>query len=86
MDPATNMLLAGTVMDIPLLTTDSDSDGPSPNGSYSILFDNGTSALIPHSEMAGIIPPPPVISPPHPSPMSLDSLLPPFLRLHSRIT
>ncbi len=86
MDPATNMLLTGTVMDIPFSTTDSDSGGPSHNGSYSILFNNGTSASIPLSEMAGIIPPPPDVSPPHPSSMSSDSLLPPFLRLNSRIT
>jgi hypothetical protein len=86
MDPAINMLLAGMVMDIPFSTTNSDSDGPSHDGSYSILFDNGTSASIPLYEMAGIILPPLVVSPPHPSSTSLDSLLPPFQHLNSRIT
>jgi hypothetical protein len=74
MDPATNMLLAGTVMNIPFSTTDSNSGGPSQDESYSILFSNGTSASIPLSEMAGIIPLPPVVSPPHPTFTSLDSL------------
>jgi hypothetical protein len=41
--------------------------------------------MIPLSDMAGLIPLPPVISSPHPSSTSLDSLLPPFLRLNSRI-
>ena len=39
-NPTTNMLLAGTMMDIPLSMTPSDSH------SYQILFDNGTSASI----------------------------------------
>ncbi len=85
-DPATNMLLARTVMNIPFLMTESNSGGPVHNSSYSILLDNGTSALIPLSDMANLIPPPPVVSTPHPSSTSLDSLLPPFLRLNSRIT
>jgi hypothetical protein len=40
LEPSTNMLLAGTVMDIPLHSN--------PNGSamYQVLFDNGTSASI----------------------------------------
>ncbi len=85
-DPATNMLPARRVMDIPFLMTESNSGGPVHNGSYSILFNNGTSALIPLSDMANLIPPPPVVSTPHPSFTSLDSLLPPFLHLNSRIT
>jgi hypothetical protein len=86
MDPATNMLLVGTVMDIPILMTESDSGGPVHNSSYSILFDNGMSTSIPLSDMANLIPLPPVVSTPHPSSTSLDSLLPPFLCLNSRIT
>ncbi len=58
MDPSTDMLLAGTVMDIPILIDDSASTGPPPDRPYSILFDNGTTALIPLLEMTGLIPPP----------------------------
>ena len=56
LDPFTNMLLAGTVMDIPFpddLSLDTAL-------SYTILFDNGTSMSIPLLEMADIIPKPPV--------------------------
>jgi hypothetical protein len=52
-DPITNMLLAGTVMNIPL---HSDPDGLA---MYLILFDNGTSASIPLADMASLIPHPP---------------------------
>jgi hypothetical protein len=45
-DPTTNMLLTGTVMDIPLLT---DLLG---SLLYQILFDNGTSASIPFATMS----------------------------------
>jgi hypothetical protein len=51
--------------------------------SYTILFDNGTSASIPLSEMPTIIPKPPVDID---SSDSQDSLLPPFLWLNSKIT
>jgi len=74
------MLLAGTVMDIPFSTAVTNDVS---TVSYTILFDNGTSALIPLSEMAALIPAPPVdVAPFH----SQDSLLPPFLRLNSKIT
>jgi hypothetical protein len=53
-NPTTNMLLAGTVMDIPLSTAPSDSP------SYQILFDNGTSASISLTYMPSLIPDPPV--------------------------
>jgi hypothetical protein len=53
-DPTTNMLLAGTVMDIPLSMTPSDSP------SYQILFDNGTFASISLTDMPSLIPAPPV--------------------------
>ncbi len=86
MDPSTNMLLAGTVMDIPLPIDDSASTGPPPNRPYSILFDNGTTAFLPLSEMAGVIPLPPVTSSSDNSSNSTESLLPLFLRLNSRIT
>ncbi len=76
------MLLAGTVMDIPL------SSNPSGLPVYQILFDNGMTASIPLAEMASIILPPPISDTPSPEP-SLDeasSLLPPFLVVGSRIT
>jgi hypothetical protein len=71
--PSTNMLLLGTVMDIPFpsVVFDEESDF-----CYTILFDNGSTASIPLSEMASIIPSLPVeidITD------SQDSLLPPFL-------
>ena len=55
LDPSTNMLIAGTVMDIPLHSN--------PNGSavHQVLFDNGTSASIPLADMASLIPSPPIL-------------------------
>ncbi len=82
LDPATNMLLVGMVMDIPLSTA--------PLGStlYHILFNNGTSASIPFAEMESLIPAPPLpSSTPTDSPSDgSSSLLPPFLSVNSRIT
>jgi hypothetical protein len=77
-DPSTNMLLSGTVMDIPFPGTSADS--PPSNLSYMVLFDNGSTTSIPLQDMASLIPPPPV----NPSSVgdsssSQDSLLPPFL-------
>jgi hypothetical protein len=79
-DPSTNILLAGTVMDIsfPL-----DPSGVSSVPLYTILFDNGTTASIPLSDMASIIPLPPVNVA---NSDSHDSFLPPFLHLNSKIT
>jgi hypothetical protein len=51
LDPSTNMLLVGTVMDIPFPDDLSLDTAPS----YTILFDNGTSTSIPLLEMADII-------------------------------
>jgi hypothetical protein len=77
-DPSTNMLLSGTVMDItfPGMSTDS----PPCNFSYTVLFDNGSTMSIPLQDMALLIPPPPV------NPSSVgdflspqDFFLPPFL-------
>ncbi len=81
-DPTMNMLLAGTVIDIPLSTTPSDSP------SHQILFDNGTSASISLTDMPSLIPAPPV---PMSAPVDSlsdesSSLLPPFLSVNSRIT
>jgi hypothetical protein len=82
-NPTTNMLLSGIVMDIPcpikaLASSEDSTDLP-----YTILFNNGTSALIPLSQMAGLIPPPPVT----PSTVAgTDTLLLPFLCLNSCIT
>ena len=67
-------------MDIPFPTDVSDSTFKI---SYTILFDNGTSASIPLSEMASLIPASPVNVA---ACDSQDSLLPPFLRLNSKIT
>ncbi len=67
-------------MDIPFLLD------PSDNGSvpfYTILFDNGMTASILLSDMASIIPLPPVDVA---DSDSHNSLLPPFLRLNSKIT
>jgi hypothetical protein len=67
-------------MDIPFPTDVSDS---TINVSYTILFDNGTTASVPLSEMSSILPAPPVDVA---ACNSQDSLLPPFLRLNSKIT
>ncbi len=56
LDPSTNMLLVGTVMDIPFPDDLSLDTAPS----YTILFDNCTSTSISLLEMADIIPKPPV--------------------------
>jgi hypothetical protein len=79
-DPAINMLLAGTVMDIPFPSSGS---GDELTYNYTVLFDNGTTASIPLTEMALIILAPPVqVS----ALDSQDSLLPPFLQLNAKIT
>ena len=80
LDPSSNMLLAGTVMDIPLPGAPLE-DASAPT--YLIVFDNGSHAAIPLDEMASLIPPPPVDVG---SSDSSDSLLPPFLRINSKIT
>jgi hypothetical protein len=82
LDPATNMLFAGTVMDIPMLMA------PSGSALYHVLFNNGTLASILFAEMESLIPAPPL---PSSSPTdsladSSSSLLPPFLSVNSRIT
>jgi hypothetical protein len=77
-DPTSHMLLAvtGTVMDIPTFDVSPTADSSTSSPSYTILFDNGTSASIPLRDMASIIPQPPVDID---SSDSQDSLLPPFL-------
>jgi len=82
-DPISHMLLAGTVMDIPLTVDSSTYDSSDSTPSYTVLFDNGTSASIPLRDMTSIIPKPPIDVDPSDS---QASLLPPFLRLHSKIT
>jgi hypothetical protein len=74
------MLLAGTVVDIPFLL-DPSSDASIP--SYTILFDNGSTASIFLEQMAGIILLPPINVD---DSDSAASLLPPFLWLNSKIT
>jgi hypothetical protein len=81
--PATNMLVSGTVMDIPLPIKVSDSTTDTMDLPYTILFDDRTTASIPLSQMANLIPPPPVQLT---AADGSDSLLPPFLRLNSCIT
>jgi hypothetical protein len=82
MDPATNMLLAGTVMDISLSTA------PSGSTLYQVLIYNGTSAFIQLAEMASLIPAPPLpaSSPTDPLSDGSSSLLPTFLSINSWIT
>ncbi len=82
LDPTTNMLLTGTVMDIPLSL---DSLG---SPSFQILFDNGTAASIPLPEMASCIPASPLsaLVPTDSSPDGSSTLLPPFLSVNSWIT
>jgi hypothetical protein len=82
-NPSTKMLLAGTVMDIPFSVDVSDGSDAVMDCPYTVLFDNGTLASIPLSEMADIIPKPLVDV--HTTD-SQDSLLPPFLCLNSKIT
>jgi hypothetical protein len=79
-DPSINMLLAGTFMDIPF-SLDPSGDNSVPL--YTILFDNGMMVSIPLSNMAGIIPLPPINVA---DSDSRNSLLPPFLCLNSKIT
>jgi hypothetical protein len=80
-DPTTMSLMAGTVMDI-LLSTDVLG-----SPSYLILFDNGTSALIPLTNMQLMIPALTVpMSGMAASPPAHSTLLPPFLSINSWIT
>jgi hypothetical protein len=72
-DPTSHMLLAGTVMDIPISDAYPTADSSTSSPSYAILFDNGTSASIPLRDMVSIIPKPPVDID---SSDSQDSLLP----------
>jgi hypothetical protein len=82
MNPAMNMLLVGTVMDIPLSTA--------PSGSilYQVRFDHRKLASIQLAEMASLIPAPPLpaLSPMDSLAYSSSSLLPPILSINSRIT
>jgi hypothetical protein len=83
MDPASNMLCSGTVMDIPFPLSSSLSSEDSTDLPYTILFDDGTTATVPLSKMADLIPPPLLVST---SPNSVSALVPPFLQLNSEIT
>jgi hypothetical protein len=79
-NPSTNKLLAGIVMDIPFPVSPSKADFLQ---SYTILFNNGTTVSVPLNEMADLIPPPPVEvcnSDWH------NSLLPMFFRLNLKVT
>jgi hypothetical protein len=78
-DPSSNMLLAGTVMDIPLPGAPLE-EASAPT--YVIVFDNGSSQAAIPLDMASLIPLPPINVG---SSESSDSLLPPFLRINSKI-
>ncbi len=79
----TNMLLLGTVMDISFPLDVSALSEDSADILYTILVDDGSMASIFLSQMAKLIPPPPIT----PSMAEGDdSFLPPFLRLNSWIT
>ncbi len=79
-DPTSNMLVLGTVMDIPFLIDVSNSTGDAHDVPYTILFNNGTTTSIPLLQIADLIPPPPIT----PSAVNdSDTLLPPSLRLNS---
>jgi hypothetical protein len=80
LDPSTNILLARTVMDIPFSGVVLESSGAS---LCTILFDNSTTSSVPLSEMASLIPSPPVHDDIN---VSSQALLPPFLQLNSKIT
>ncbi len=67
-------------MDIPFPVSPSEADSQQ---SYLILFDNDTTAFVPLNEMAALTPLPLVDVG---TSNSMDSLLPPFLRLNSKIT
>jgi hypothetical protein len=81
-DPTTNILPAGTAMDIPQSTALSGST------SYQVLFYNGTSASIPLSDMSSLIlaPPLPIWAPTDSSSDCSSSLLLPFLSINGQIT
>jgi hypothetical protein len=79
-DSSTNILVAGTVMDILISKTTMES---LVEPSYTILFDNGMTSSVPLSEMASIISSPPVREE---SPAGCNHLLPPVLQLYSKIT
>ena len=78
---STNMLLAGTVMDIPFPTAVADSnlsDSPHP---YNVMFDNGMTTSISLLDMSDLILKLPMDID---ASNSQDSLLPPFLHLNSK--
>jgi hypothetical protein len=78
-DSTTNLLLAGTIMDLPLSV---DTLG---SPLYQIQFDNGTAASIPSAEMSSLIPPPLIFDHASPPKSSGPGILPPFLAVGSRI-
>ncbi len=80
LDPSTNILLAGTDMDISFSgVVLESSDAPL----YTILFDNSTTSSVPLSEMASLFPSPPVHDDIN---VGSQVPLPPFLQLKSEIT
>jgi hypothetical protein len=85
LDSSTNILLSGTVMDIPFPATSLSLDSLSSDLNNTILFDNSTTSSIPLQDMVSLIPPPPVGPLLEDSSSSQDSLLPLFLCINSKI-
>ena len=71
-NPATDVLLPRTVIDIPL--------NPAVSPQYLIQFDDGSTLSVPASQMESLIPKPAVDM------TDSSHLLPPFLRINSKIT
>ncbi len=80
LDPSTNILVAGTVMDTPFSRDVMDS---SYTATHTILFDNGKMSSVPLLEIASIIPSPPVWDTVG---NNTHALLPPFLQPNLKIT
>jgi hypothetical protein len=86
LDPSTNVFLSSTVVDILFPATFSSPDSLSTDLNYTILFGNGTTYSILLQEITLLIPFSPVGLLLGDSSSSQYSLLPPFLRINSKIT
>jgi hypothetical protein len=82
-DPISNMLISDMLMDTSFPVNVSDSSNEAHDLPCTIFFDDGTTASIPLSQMASLIPPP-LVTPS--TVQDVNSLLPPILHLNSCIT